>query len=139
MSFNKVFLLGNLCNDPKVTTFQDGGKAASFSLATNVRGYKAADGREVQGRTDYHNVRVCQKGLAGIVEKFCKKGDKIFLEGELRQKQYEDKEGNKHYSVEVYASTIELITGRERITATQQELPTGRQEASQPNNGELPF
>jgi len=142
MSFNKVFLLGNLCNDPKITVFDDGGKVAAFSIATGTRGYTMKDGREIKGHTDYHNVRVNHSGLAGIVEKYLKKGSKVFIAGELRQKSYEDKTGQKRYSVEVYADTIEILNmqPQQPQQPQQQQQPAGRSESSpNSNNGELPF
>lgn len=110
MSVNKVILLGNVCQDPAIKTFDKGGKVAQFSLATNKRGYTTKDGREVQEKTEFHNIVINMSGLAEVAEKYLHKGDKVYLEGELRTRQYDDKNGTKHYITEVYVSSMELLT-----------------------------
>ena len=71
---NKVFLKGNVGQDPKITTFQDGGKVAQFSLATTERGFTTRDGKQIPDVTDWHNIVVKRTGLAGVCEQFVKKG-----------------------------------------------------------------
>ena len=123
MSVNKVTLLGNICHDPQIKSFDNGGKVAQFSLATNKRAFKTKDGREVPERTEFHNVVINQKGLAEVAEKYLHKGDKLYLEGELRTRQYEDNAGAKHYITEIYVATMEMLTpkaGAGQQGATQQ-------------------
>ncbi len=117
MSVNKVILMGNVCHTPKVTTFDDGGKVAQFSLATNKRGFKTQDGREVPEQTEFHNIVINRTGLAGVAEQYVKKGDKVYLEGELRTRKYEN-EGASKYITEVYVSTMELLTPKEKGAPT---------------------
>ena len=112
MSVNKVILLGNLCEDPRVRNFDNGGKVAQFSLATNKRPYKKKDGSEVPGRTDFHNVVINVPGLSEIAEKYLKKGNKVYLEGELRTRKYEDENKVIKYITEVYVSSIELLSSK---------------------------
>lgn len=110
MSVNKVQLLGNVGDDPKITTFQDGGMTAQLSLATTKRGFKTKDGKEVPERTEWHNV-VLSNGLAKVAKEYVKKGDKLFIEGELRTRSYDDKNtGIKRYITEVYAYDMEMLT-----------------------------
>ena len=109
MSINKVILLGNACQDPVIKVFENGGKVAQFSLATNKRSYKTKEGREIPERVEYHNIVINQRGLADVAEKYIHKGDKLYIEGELRARQYE-KNGQKHYLTEVYVVTLEMLS-----------------------------
>ena len=76
---NIVILKGNVGQDPKITTFDNGGKVAQFTLATTERGYKKQDGAEVPDKTDWHNIVVRRSGLAGICEQYVKKGTPLLL------------------------------------------------------------
>lgn len=109
MSVNKTILLGNLGQDPKVTTLDSGVKVASFSLATTDRAYKTRDGKEIPEQTEWHNL-VLWRGLADIAEKFLKKGDKLYVEGKTKTRSYEDAKGIKRYITEVYVEQLELLT-----------------------------
>lgn len=109
MSVNKTILLGNLGQDPKVTTLDSGVKVASFSLATTDRAYKTRDGKEIPEQTEWHNL-VLWRGLADIAEKFLKKGDKLYVEGKTKTRSYEDAQGIKRYITEVYVEQLELLT-----------------------------
>lgn len=86
-----------------------GGVTAQFSLATTKRGFKAKDGREIPERTEWHNI-VLSNGLAKVAEQYVKKGDKLYIEGELRTRSYEDNNGVKHYITEVYGCCMEMLT-----------------------------
>lgn len=108
MSINKVMLLGNVTQEPKVRTFDDGGKVVNISLATNKRGYTSRDGREIPEQTEFHNVVINRKGLAEVAEKYIHKGDKVYFGGELRTRKYEAN-GVTHYSTEVYVDELELL------------------------------
>jgi Single-strand binding protein family len=87
-SINKVTLLGNVGKDPEIKTFQDGGKVASFSLATTDSWKDKATG-ERKSATEWHNIVVKSEGLIGIVEKYVKKGSKLHVEGKLQTRTYE--------------------------------------------------
>lgn len=104
---NKVILIGNLGKDPEIKSFQDGGKIASFSMAT-TKSWKDKDGNK-QSRTDWHNVVVKQNGTAGVVEKYLKKGDKVAVEGELQTRSYETQGGEKKYVTEVVVTSLEML------------------------------
>ncbi|MDR1369791.1 MAG: single-stranded DNA-binding protein [Dysgonamonadaceae bacterium] len=108
MSVNKVFLIGNVGKDPEVRYFDNGGAVANFSLATTERGYMAANGTQVPDRTEWHNV-VLWRGLAEIAEKYVRKGSKIFIEGRIRTRTYDDAAGNKRYITEIWGDNMELL------------------------------
>lgn len=110
MSVNKVILLGNVCQQPRVASFEGGGKSASLTLATNKRPFRTRDGRDMPGRTEYHNVAVGLTGLADVVERYVHRGDRLYVEGELRTRQYKDQNQMVHYVTEVWAEKIELLT-----------------------------
>lgn len=126
MSVNKVILLGNVCEDSRIKVFNNGGKVAQFTIATNKRAYKAKDGTEVPEKAEFHNVVINASGLVDVAEKYVKRGHKVYVEGELRKRMYEDGDGVKRFIAEVVAHTMELLTPKaENNTAT----------AEQPQNG----
>lgn len=108
MSINKVILIGNVGKDPDVKRFDRGGVVAQFSMATTKKGFKRDDGREVQDRTEWHNI-VLQGKLAEVAEKYVHKGDKLYIEGELRTRSWEDG-GVKRYVTEIYGHTMEMLS-----------------------------
>lgn len=109
MSINKVTLLGHLGKDPDVKTFDNGGVVAQFTLATTKRGFTTKDGRQIPERIEWHNV-VLQNGLAKIAQQYVKKGYKLYIEGELRTRSYDDENGVKHYITEIYGYEMEMLT-----------------------------
>ena len=108
MSVNKIILLGNAGKDPEVRYFDNGGAVANFTIATTERGYTAANGTQVPDRTEWHNI-VLWRGLAEIAEKYVKKGSKLYIEGKIRTRSYDDANGNKRYITEVWGDTMELL------------------------------
>ena len=119
---NKVFLKGNVGQDPRITTFPDGGKVAQFSLATTERGYKLQDGREIPEKTTWHNIVVKRTGLAGICEQYVKKGSPLLIEGRIETREYQDNAGQTRYVTEIIVEGMELLTAapkREQAPAPQ--------------------
>ena len=108
MSVNKVILIGNVGKDPEVRYLDSGVAVANFTLATTERGYTAANGTVVPDRTDWHNI-VLWRGLAEIAEKYVKKGSKLYIEGKIRTRSYDDASGNKRYVTEIYGDNMELL------------------------------
>lgn len=108
-SLNQANLIGNVGADPEVRTTQGGEKVATFSLATSVH-YTAASG-EKQEKTQWHRV-VAWKALADIVDKYVKKGERIYVSGSIEYKQWE-KDGEKRYSTEIKAREIILLGGKQ--------------------------
>lgn len=103
---NKVMLIGNVGKEPDVRHLEGGAVVASFSLATN-KTYRNKSGEKVQ-ETEWHNL-VCWNKTAEICEKYVKKGDKLYVEGELRTRDWEDKEGNKRYTTEIVFFQMEML------------------------------
>jgi single-strand DNA-binding protein len=99
-SVNKVILVGNLGKDPEIRTMQSGDKVANFSIATSESWKDKASG-ERKEKTQWHNVVVWNQGLVGIVERFIKKGSKVYLEGQLETRKYTDNNGVDKYTTEV--------------------------------------
>ena len=114
---NKVILVGNLGKDPEIMTFENGVKKASFSLATN-ESYKNKEGNWVD-QNEWHNI-VAWRWLA---EKNLIKGDQVYIEGKLKTRTWDDKEGRKHYMTEVFADKIIQLTKREQAPQPPQQAP----------------
>lgn len=99
-SVNKVILIGNLGADPEIKSFQNGGKIANLRIATSESWKDRATG-ERKERTEWHSVVINGDGLVGVVERYLKKGSKIYIEGALRTRKWQDQSGNDRYSTEV--------------------------------------
>lgn len=122
MSLNKIMLIGNVGQDPKVRAFEGGRKIATVTLATTKKGYTLQNGTQVPDRTEWHNL-VLSDRLADVAEKYVKKGDKLYVEGELRQRSYESK-GVRMYAWDVYVQIMEMLTTKaERQQAAPAPAP----------------
>jgi single-strand DNA-binding protein len=99
-SVNKVILVGNLGKDPEVRTMQNGGKVCSFTLATS-ESWKDRNSGERQERTQWHQIAIFNENLAGIAERYLKKGSKVYVEGQLETRKWQDQSGNDRYTTEV--------------------------------------
>ena len=111
MSVNKVILIGNVGKDPDVRYLDSGVAVATFSLATTERGYTLQNGTQVPDRTEWHNI-VLWRGLAQTAEKYVHKGDKLYIEGKIRSRSYDDQNGIKRSIVEIFADNMEMLTPR---------------------------
>lgn len=120
---NKVILIGNVGKDaPQVKEF-DWGKIATFTLATTERGYKTKDGKQIPDTTDWHSV-VVRGGLANVVEKYVKSGTKVYVEGKIKYRSYEAKDGTKKYVTEIAVDNLELLGSK----GDNQKSPTPQQQ-----------
>ena len=99
-SLNKVMLIGNLGADPEIRTFQNGGKVANLRIATSET-WKDRNTGERQERTEWHNVAIFSEGLVGVVERYLKKGSKVYVEGQLQTRKWQDQSGQDRYTTEV--------------------------------------
>lgn len=99
-SLNKVCLIGNLGADPETRTFQNGGKVCNLRIATSET-WKDKNSGERQERTEWHTVAVFGDGLAGVAERFLKKGSKVYIEGKLQTRKWQDQSGNDRFSTEI--------------------------------------
>jgi len=114
-SLNKVILIGNLGRDPEVRTFQNGGKVCNLRIATSEN-WKDRNTGERKERTEWHSVAIFSEPLARVAEQYLKKGSKVYLEGQLETRKWQDKDGQDRYSTEVvlrpYTSTLTMLDGR---------------------------
>ncbi|KFL48222.1 single-stranded DNA-binding protein [Sphingobium sp. ba1] len=99
-SVNKVILVGNLGADPEVKSFQNGGKVCNLRIATS-ESWKDRMTGEKKERTEWHTVAIFSEGLVGVAERFLRKGSKVYIEGQLRTRKWQDQSGNDRYSTEV--------------------------------------
>ena len=133
---NKVMLIGNVGQDPEVRYVEQGVAVARIRLATTERGYTLQNGTQVPEHTDWHTVLLWRK-LAEIVEKYVRKGDRIYIEGRIRYTTYDDKQGQRRYATEIWADNMELLGGGSRPATTQQQGATGAQpQAAQPQTAQ---
>jgi single-strand DNA-binding protein len=99
-SVNKVILVGNLGADPEIKSFQNGGRIANLRIATSESWKDRASG-EKKERTEWHSVVINSDGLVGVVERFLRKGSKVYIEGQLRTRKWQDQSGNDRYTTEI--------------------------------------
>jgi len=113
-SLNKVMLIGNLGADPEIRTFQNGGKVANLRIATS-ESWKDRQTGERREKTEWHTVAIFSEGLVGVVERYVKKGSKVFIEGQLETRKWQDQTGNDRYSTEVvirnFGGTLTMLDG----------------------------
>ena len=129
--------MGYVGKDPEYKDFDNGGSVAQFTLATTDRAFNTANGTEVPERTEWHNI-VLQNGLAKVAKDHVKKGDKLYIEGKIRTRSYEDNNGVKHFITEVYGYDMEMLTPKK-------DGQNGGQQGAAPTpppptpNDDLPF
>nr|DAS72519.1 MAG TPA: Single strand binding protein [Caudoviricetes sp.] len=138
MSVNKVTLLGNTGKDPDFKTFDNGGCVAQFTLATTKRAFTTKDGRQIPERTEWHNI-VLQNGLAKVAQQYVHKGDKLYIEGELRTRSYDDANGVKRYITEIVATDMEMLTPKATGAGTQAPPPPAPDAPAPNETDDLPF
>ena len=115
---NKVILVGNLGKDPEVKYLDSGVAVANFSLAT-TENYKNKEGERVS-QTEWHNI-VLWRGLAEVAEKYLKKGSSVYIEGKIKTRKWEDKEGANRYNTEILADNMTMLGGRPISEKTSEE------------------
>jgi single-strand DNA-binding protein len=137
---NKVILLGNLGKDPEVRHLENGAAVANFSIAT-TESFKDRNGNR-QEQTEWHNI-VLWRGLAEIAEKFLKKGSQVYIEGKLRTRSWQDKEGNTRYTTEIVGDNMTMLGGRPNTDNSSQNTAYPNQDNSpnleQDESDDLPF
>ena len=136
---NKVILIGNLGADPEVKYLDSGVAVANFSLAT-TESYKNKEGERVS-QTEWHNV-VLWRGLAEVAEKWLKKGSSVYIEGKIRNRKWEDKDGNTRYTTEILADNMTMLGKKDTGSSETSESTTTTTEESIPQEekgDDLPF
>ncbi|MEQ8255556.1 MAG: single-stranded DNA-binding protein [Roseovarius confluentis] len=115
-SVNKVILIGNLGRDPEVRTFQNGGKVCNLRIATSEN-WKDRNTGERREKTEWHSVAIFQEGLVRIAEQYLRKGSKVYIEGQLQTRKWQDQSGQDRYSTEVvlqgFNGTLTMLDGRD--------------------------
>lgn len=119
---NKVMLIGNVGKDPDVHYYDADQAVAQLRLATTEKGYALPNGTQVPDRTDWHNL-VFYRRLAKIVESYVHKGDKLYIEGRLKYRTYDDAKGQRQYTTEIVVDSIEMLTPKAQ--STNAEAPKG--------------
>ncbi|ATQ54534.1 single-stranded DNA-binding protein [Paracoccus yeei] len=114
-SVNKVILIGNLGQDPEIRSFQNGGKIANLRIATSET-WKDRNTGERKERTEWHTVAIYSEPLVRVAEQYLKKGSKVYVEGQLETRKWQDQQGNDRYSTEValrpFRSELTMLDGR---------------------------
>ena len=140
-------LIGNVGKEPDVRYYDQDQAVATFSLATTERGYTLQNGTKVPDHTDWHTV-MAWRGLAKIVEKYVHKGDKLYIEGRIRYRSYDDQKGQRRFVTEILAENMELLTPRpvanetsagQSAAADQTQQTNQRENENTPDDGGLPF
>jgi len=124
---NKVILIGNLGKDPEITRLESGVKKASFSLAT-TEVYRNKEGEKIS-HTEWHNI-ILWRGLAEVAENYLKKGNTVFVEGRIRRREYDDKDGIKRYVTDIQGDNMTMLS-----TGPRPSTETGGPESEKAENG----
>lgn len=141
---NRVMLIGNVGADPDVRYYEADQAVATVRLATTEKGYVLQNGTRVPDRTDWHNL-VFYRRLAKVVEQYVHKGDKLYVDGRIQYRQYDDKRGVQRSITEVIVENLEMLTPRTQATSQTSANPgtneTGNKQTEEPmpDNGVLPF
>lgn len=107
-------LIGNVGKEPEVRYYDADQAVATFPLATTERGYTLQNGTQVPDRTEWHNI-VLYRGLAKVAERYIHKGEKLFIEGKIRNRSYDDQKGVKHYITEIVADNMEMLSPKSAV------------------------
>lgn len=140
MSVNKVILIGNVGKDPDVRYLDNHVCVVNLTLATTDRGFVTQNGTQVPDRTEWHNL-VFWRGLAETVEKYVHKGDRLYVEGSLRTRSYDDQNGVKRYVTEIFVDNMEMLSPRQQRTEQQSQQAPASAPVQQPGTGnsDIPF
>lgn len=136
-------LIGNVGTDPEVHYYEADQAIAKLRLATSERGYTLPNGTQVPDRTDWHNL-LFDKRLAKVVERYVHKGDKLYIEGRLRNRSYDDKRGIRHQYTEIDVENMEFLSSRPTSVSSQSSSAAASATQTvnpikQEDNSELPF
>lgn len=129
-TLNKVMLIGNLGKDPEIMHFENGGSLVKFPLATSET-YTNREGQRVTN-TEWHNVVINAKGLVDVAHKYLKRGHKVYLEGRIKTRKWQDQTGADRYTTEIQANQMTMLTSRAESEGISSEQGTAY---SQPNYG----
>ena len=135
-SVNKVILMGNLGKDPEIRNFPNGGRVCNFSVATS-ESWRDKNSGEKQERTQWHNISILSDPLVNIAERFLKKGSKVYLEGQLETRKWQDNSGSDRYSTEIvlrpYKGEITLIDNKADSNMSNEPISNNQMDEIQEN------
>lgn len=143
-SVNKVILVGNLGRDPETKTFDNGGTVCSFTLATTESYFDREKNQRVDLPTDWHNIRISKPGLAKVAQQYLHKGSQVYVEGKIRTRSYQSKEGETRYITEINVEDL-VLTGSRGSGENASNANSNRVQESTPPNysptegDDLPF
>ena len=140
MSLNKAMLIGNLGKEPNIRYIDNGVCTAAFPLATTTPGYILPNGTQVPERTEWHNIMLWRK-LAEVAEKYVHKGDKLYIEGEIRTRSYQDKKGTTRYLAEIWGKDMQMLSPKPQVAPAPINTETDKREenATTSDKPSLPF
>ncbi len=136
---NKVVLIGHVGQDPEVRHLETGVAVANFTLATN-ESYKDKSGERIN-QTEWHRI-VLWRGLAEVAEKYVKKGELLYIEGRLRTRNWDDKDGNKRYTTEIFADSMKMLgkkSDQENTVSERRAGQTVEEDMGNDETDDLPF
>ena len=135
-SVNKVIIMGNLGKDPEIRNFPNGGRVCNFSVATS-ESWRDKNSGEKQERTQWHNISILSEPLVNIAERFLKKGSKVYLEGQLETRKWQDNSGSDRYSTEIvlrpYKGEITLIDNKADSNMSNEPISNNQMDEIQEN------
>ena len=144
-SVNKVIIIGNVGKDPEIRSTQDGREIASLTIATSDNWKEKSTG-ERKEKTEWHKVLVFSSGLVGVIKQYVKKGSKVYIEGALQTRKWQDQSGADRYTTEVvlqaYGGTLTLLDSRgssDNASSAPQEQPQAAYGANDELDSEIPF
>ena len=137
MAVNRVFLLGNVGSDPEIRE-SNGGKFATFRLATTDKGYTKRDGTQVPERTEWHNI-VANSNIVGVIENYVRKGTKLYIEGKLRTRKYTARDNTERTVTEIYIDNMELLGGKPQEQNSNQQRYQNASQQNWGSNGNMPY
>ena len=144
-SVNKVIIIGNVGKDPEIRSTQDGREIASLAVATSDN-WKEKNTGERKEKTEWHKVLVFSSGLVGVIKQYVKKGSKVYIEGALQTRKWQDQSGADRYTTEVvlqaYGGTLTLLDSRgssDNASSAPQEQPQADYGANDELDSEIPF
>ena len=136
-SVNKVIIMGNLGKDPEIRNFPNGGRVCNFSVATS-ESWRDKNSGEKQERTQWHNISILSEPLVNIAERFLKKGSKVYLEGQLETRKWQDNSGSDRYSTEIvlrpYKGEITLIDNKADSNMSNEPIGNNQMDEIQENS-----
>ena len=132
-TLNKVMLIGNLGKDPEIMHFENGGSLVKFPLATSET-YTNREGQRVTN-TEWHNVVINAKGLVDVAHKYLKRGHKVYLEGRIKTRKWQDQAGADRYTTEIQANQMTMLTSRAESEGISSEQGTAYSQPNYENQG----